>query len=256
MARKVVVANQKGGVGKTATVLNLGAALAELNYRVLLIDLDSQGGLTASLGVDPHTIRPSVYSLLMYDQVPLARVIVHVGGTMALAPASIDLASAEVMLNPNRQAASRLREALNRSRIPFDFILIDTPPSLSVLTANSLVAADELLIPLQCQYLAMRGVRTLLETAVRVKETLNPDLTLLGVLCTMYRAGSLHAQEVVDEVRSVFKQQTFRTVIEDSEALAEAPVARQSVLQYAPHDPAAQAYRALAQEIIHERNPA
>ncbi len=255
MTRRIVIANQKGGVGKTTTVMNLGAALAEQNYRVLLIDLDAQGGLSASLGVDIYAVRRSVYSLLTYDSISLARVIVPVGETLALAPASIDLAAAEMTLGITNAAAMRLRRALDRSRIPFDFVLIDTPPGLGVLTANGLVAAEELLIPVQCQYLAMRGVRALLETVARIQERLNPALHLLGILGTMYRPDSIHAQEVIQEIRSVFPDSTFRSLIYDSPVFAEAPVAVQSVLQYAPNDPAAQAYRALAQEIAHERRP-
>ncbi len=253
MVRKLVVANQKGGVGKSVTVHNLGAALAEQGYRVLLIDLDPQGGLTASLGIDSFSVRRSAYSLLAHDQTSLARVVVHVGGTMALIPASIDLASTEVILGTGRSVVFRLRQALAHSRIPFDFIVIDTPPGLGVLTANGLVAAQELVIPVQCQYLAMRGVRALLGTVARVQRSLNPELRLLGILGTMYRPDSPLAQEVMQEIRAVFPRETFRTVIYESEALAEAPIAGQSILEYAPDDPAARAYRALAQEIVHER---
>ncbi len=254
MARKLVVANPKGGVGKTTTVLNLGAALAELNYRVLLIDLDAQGGLTASLGVDPYRVQHSAYSLLIHDHVSLARVLTHVGGTIALIPASLNLASVELKLGAGREAVFRLRRALDDSHIPFDYVLIDTPPSLGVLTANGLVAASELLIPVQCRYLAMRGVRTLLDTLKRVQQGLNPELELLGILGTMCTAESAHAREVIDEIRAVFPRKTFRAVIADSDALAESPILYQSVLEYAPDDPAAQAYRALAQEIAYERH--
>lgn len=250
MTRKLVVANQKGGVGKTTTVVNLGAALAELGYRVLLIDLDAQGGMSASLGIDPYQVRRSSFTLLTHDNVSLARVMVNVGGTLAVVPASIDLASAEATLGTSRQAVCRLRDALERSRVSFDFIIFDTPPNLGVLTANSLVAANELLIPVQCQYLAMRGVRALLETAARVQRGLNPDLRFLGIVGTMYREGSLHSREVIDEIRAVFPHETFDTVIGEGEELSEAPVAQQSVLEYAPVAPTAEAYRALAQEII------
>ncbi len=250
MARTLVIANQKGGVGKTTTVLNLGAALAEQGRNVLLIDLDPQAGLTASFGIDTHVNRPGSYSFLTGDGVSLGRVLIHVGGTLAVVPASLDLASMEARLGTSREAVTRLRQALTRGLNPFDYTLIDTPPGLGVLTANGLVAADEVIVPVQCQYLAMRGVRTLLETVRHVRATLNPGLKLAGLLGTMYRPESLHANEVLDEIRAVFPQDTFRTVIPDSEALAEAPVAAVSILEYAPGDPAAQAYRALAQEII------
>ncbi len=254
MSRILAIANQKGGVGKTTTVLNLGAALTELGYRVLLVDLDASGSMSIAFGFDPHTIRRSTYTLLMYENVSLARVMTHIGGAMGLIPASIDLATAEVTLGADGQAVFRLRQALARSRIHFDFVLIDTPPNLGIMTANALVAATGLIIPVQCQYLAMHGVRDLLETVYRVQQTLNPNLKLLGVLGTMYRRDSRHSQEVIQEIRYVFPQETFHTVIGDSEMVAEAPVAKQSVLQYAPADPSALAYRALAQEIVHERN--
>ncbi len=250
MTRKLVIANQKGGVGKTTTVLNLGAALAEQGCRVLLVDLDAQGGLTTSLGIDQYAVQRSTFSLLLHDDVSLARLIMHVGGTLAIAPASRELVSAEAKLGIGRDAVLRLRQALQRNRIPFDYILIDTPPNLGVLTANGLLAADEVLIAVQCQYLAMHGVRALLETVAKVRETVHPDLGLTGILGTMYRDASPHSREVIEEVRAVFPRDTFRTVIPESEALAECPVAGLSVLEYAPEDPAAQAYRALAQEIM------
>jgi chromosome partitioning protein len=250
MVRKIVVANQKGGVGKTTTVLNLGAALAEQHKRVLLIDLDPQCGLTASLGIDPYVSRRSVYSLLMYDQVALAQTVIHVGGTLAVVPASRDLTSAEAKMGTSRQAVMRLRQAVQKSRLPFDYIIMDTPPSLGVLTANGLLAAEELIITVQCQYLAMRGVRALLETLKHVQAHLHPALNLTGLVATMYQPESLHAREVVQELRTVFPRRTFQTLVPTSEALAEAPITGQSILAYAPGDPAAQAYRTLAREII------
>lgn len=253
MTRKLVVANQKGGVGKSTTVLNLGMALAELDYSVLLLDLDPQGGLSASVGVDIFNTRLSTYSLLFHEKVSLARLIKPVSRKLGLVPASTDLASAEMLLGTAQDAPFRLRNALGRSRIPFDFMIMDTPPSLGLLTANALAAGNELLIPVQCQYLAMRGVRALLEILPQVQEKINADLRLLGIVGTMYRPNSLHAQEVIEEIRNVFPQETFQTLIHDSDMVAEAPVNAQSVLKYAPDDRAAAAYRDLAQEIVDER---
>lgn len=255
MTRVIVVANHKGGVGKTTTVANLGAALALTGHKVVLIDLDPQGSLTAGLGLDPYTLTRTSYTLLTRENATLASVIrpVNEHASLVLAPSSVDLAAAEFQLSDEAGAPFHLRNALARSRVPADFILIDTPPSLSLLTINGLAAATELLVPVQCQYLAMRGVRGLLESIWLVHEKLNPDLNLLGVLATLYKTGSDHAREVLDELRAVFEHKLFDTVIEDEDAVAEAPVARKSVLTYRPGSEAAAAYQRLAQEVLHAR---
>lgn len=253
MARTLVIANQKGGVGKSTSVLNLGVALAQRGQRVLLIDLDPQAGLTAGFGIDPYGLRRTAYSLLCAPETSLARLLHTVGERLALVPANIDLAVADIRLSAMPDPATRLRDALDRSRIPFDTILIDTPPGLGVLTANGLAAADEVMVPVQCQYLAMRGVRALLDSVERVRQTLNPTLALGGLFGTLYRAESEHAREVMDELRDVFGARVFETVIPYDEAAAEAPLAGQSVLDYAPEGPAALAYRALAEEMVRER---
>jgi chromosome partitioning protein len=251
MTRVIVVANQKGGVGKTTTVANLGAALAETGKKVILIDLDPQGALTAGTGLDPYTLTRTVYTLLVRLNSSLAGVLRPVGPGLWLAPASVDLSAVEYTLADESDRAFRLKHALERSRVPADFILIDTPPNIGLLTVNALVAATELLIPVQCQYLAMRGVRGLLESIWRVHERLNPDLNLLGVLPTMFKKDSEHAREVVAELRAVFEQKVFETVIEDEDAVAKAPVAKQAVLAYQPQSVAATAFRRLAEEINH-----
>lgn len=250
MTRTLVIANQKGGVGKSTSVMNLGVALADRGARVLLVDLDPQGGMTAAFGVDSYDIRRSAFSLLMYSQVSLARVVRPVRSTLALVPASLDLAAAEIQLASVADRAHRLRTVLERSRIPFDYVLIDTPPGLGILTANGLVAADEVLIPVQCQYLAMRGVRALMDTVVRIKNHMNPGLRLNGVFGTMYRPESRHAQEVVDELRGVFGAKMFQTLIHYDDVVAEAPIVGLSVLEYIPRHPIAKGYRGLAEEIV------
>jgi chromosome partitioning protein len=253
MTRTLVIANQKGGVGKSTSVMNLGIALSERGLRVLLVDLDPQGGLTATFGIETYDVRRSTSSLLMYSHVSLARVMRPVRANLALVPASVDLAVAEIQLASAMDRTNRLRSALQQSRIPFDYVLIDTPPSLGVLAANGMVAADEVLVPVQCQYLAMRGVRALIDMVVRVKNNLNPNLRLGGLFGTMYRADSRHAQEVVEELRSVFGAKMFKTLIDYDDVVAEAPVAGLSVLEYVPRHPIAQGYRALAEEIIRGR---
>ena len=253
MTRVIVVANQKGGVGKTTTVANLGAALAELGQQVILMDLDPQGALTAGLGYDPYTLTRTAYTLLMREHASLAGVLRPVNDRLVLVPASVDLASVEYQLGEKTDRAHRLKNALERSRVPADYIVIDTPPNIGLLTVNGLTAAQELLIPVQCQYLSMRGVRGLLESVWLVHERLNPGLNLVGVLATMYRKDSDHAREVVEELRKVFGHKVFRTVIEDEEAVAKAPVTRQSVLAYQPRSAAAAAFRQLAEEIHYGR---
>ncbi len=251
MTRVIVVANQKGGVGKTTTVANLGAALAERGQKVILIDLDPQGALTAGLGFDPYTLTRTAYTLLVRDNASLASVLRPVNEGLALIPSSVDLASVEYQMADRSDRTQRLKTVLEHSRVSVDFILIDTPPNIGLLTVNGLTAATELLIPVQCQYLAMRGVRSLLESVWLVHERLNPKLNLLGVLATMYKKDSGHAQEVVAELRAVFDNKVFEAVIYDEEAVAQAPVARKSVMAYRPDSEAAAAFRRLAEEINH-----
>ncbi len=251
MTKTIVVANQKGGVGKTTTVANLGAALASLERRVLLIDLDPQAALTATFGIDPYNLPRSVYSLLVNETTTLARVLRPAGLTgMAIAPASVDLAAADLQLVNAEGRAFRLRDAINLNHIPFDYIVIDTPPSLGLLTLNGLVAASEVLIPVQCHYLAMRGVRALMETVWRVKRRLNPNLRLLGILATMYDTNGRHSKEVLNEIREVFGPKVFDMVIENDSRFAEAPVAQQALIDYDPLHKGSTAYKNLAEVII------
>lgn len=251
MARTIVIANQKGGVGKTTLVANLGAALADLGQKVILVDLDPQGALTAILGHDPYVLTRTAYTLLTSDAASPASVLRPVLPNLVLVPASVDLAAIDYLLADDPDRALRLKFALGRSRIPADYILIDTPPTMGLLTINALTAAHELLIPVQCQYLAMRGVRSLLEIIWRVHERLNPSLGLLGVVPTMYQPESNHAQEVVSELRAVFEDKVFAPPIPAAEEVAVAPVAHQSVLAYRPGSPAAAAFRTLAETINH-----
>lgn len=251
MGRVIAVANQKGGVGKTTTVANLGAALAELGQRVVLIDLDPQGSLTASLGYDPYSLTRTAHLLLTRERVSFGSVLRTVNERLVLVPASVDLALLDVEVSGQDRHAFRLRAAIEGSRVPADFFIIDTPPNLGLLTANALVAARELVLPVQCTYLAMRGVRGLLESVGRIHIRLNAELALLGVLATLYRPGSEHAFEVLQELRAAFPDTLFSTVIEEDDALAQAPAAAQTVLAYRPDSGAAGAFRRLAEEVLH-----
>ena len=251
MTRVIAVANQKGGVGKTTTVANLGAALSVSGYRVLLIDLDPQAALTATFGIDPYNLPRSMYSVLLKETSSIARVLRPAGrgGNMAIAPSSVDLAAAEVQLVKAERRAHRLQSALDQNKIPFDFILVDTPPSLGLLTLNALVAAKEVFIPVQCHFLAMRGVRALMESIWRVKRRLNPDLRLLGLLPTMYTPETRHSKQVVKELKTVFGSKVFDITINTSVEFAEAPVSQQALVDYRPNHEGSMAYIQLAEVI-------
>lgn len=253
MTRVIVVANQKGGVGKTSTVTNLGAALAERGARVVMLDLDPQAALTAGWDLDPYELTSTTYSLLMRDGVSLADILRPVGEHLWLAPASVDLAAAEYQLTRHRDRTLRLRSRMQAMRSGYDFVLIDTPPSLGLLTVNGLTAADELLIPVECKYLAMRGLRALVETVWLVRDKLNPGLRLLGILPTLHQPTSVHSRQVIEALRSKFGERVLETVIEDDEAVAIAPAARKPVLSFRPDSRAAIGYRKLAEEISRPR---
>ncbi len=251
MARILAIANQKGGVGKTTTALNLGVVLAQCKRRVLMVDLDPQGGLSVFMGLDPYHVPRSSYSLLMYDNMTLSRVLKPVNWGLALVPGSIDLATAAIKIIQEQQPLDRLRRSLRETRLQFDYILIDTPPSLDVMTAISMVAADEVIIPAQCHYLAMLGIRAIKDTMERVRTGMrNPDLRLRGVLPTMYDTEADFSQRVVDEMRVVMPGEVFHAVIPYDVRVLDAPHRGRPVVDDAPTSPAALAYRMLADEIM------
>ncbi|MCW5877794.1 MAG: ParA family protein [Anaerolineales bacterium] len=251
MARIYTLVNQKGGVGKTTTTINLGAYLADLGQRVLLVDLDPQANATSCLGVDKQTVKSGTYEALTGLK-PAAESILHNKQfKLSLLPSSPALAGAEVELVNALARETQLKKALTGLQDRYDYILIDCPPSLGLLTLNGMVAAqDGLIIPVQCEYLALEGLGMLLETIERVRKALYPGLKVRGVLLTMFDNRTNLSQEVVDEVRRHFPQQTFDAIIPRSVRLAEAPSHGMPILAYFPHSPGGEAHRALAEELL------
>jgi chromosome partitioning protein len=247
MARVIAFANQKGGVAKTTTTLNLGVALRELGHRVLLIDLDPQGNLTMSQGMNPDAIERSMFDVLVH-RVPISDVIHTV--EVDIAVASIDLAGAELALSALIGRERALEKALVEVRDKYDFILIDTPPSLGLLTINAFVAAESVIVPVQCEYLSLRGLVQLENTLAMVRENLNPKVRVEGIVPTMYDRRTLHAREAIEILEEHFGDLVYSTRIRKTIRYAEAPVKGSSVLRYEPSGPAAQAYRDLAKEVL------
>lgn len=250
MTNVIAIANQKGGVGKTTSVINLGVCLAQMQKKVLVVDMDPQGTLSAGLGVTADQLDQTLYTAMMNPDVPVNRIIRPVKAYLDLLPANNDLAAAEIELIPELRRELTLRRILEPLDSWYDYILIDCPPNLSLLTVNALCASDGVIIPLQCEYFAMRVVKLLLDSINRTKARLNPDLELLGILATMYSTGTVHAREVLEELRSVFKDKVFDVVIYKSIRFAEASVANQSIVEYSGQHKGAQAYRKLAEIIV------
>jgi chromosome partitioning protein len=250
MARVYALTNQKGGVGKTTTAINLGAYLAASGRKTLVLDADPQANATSSLGIDKYALTRSIYDVLI-GGMPMEQVITltkRLG--LDLVPSSPVLAGAEVELVSMKGRETRLRQALDPLRERYDFILIDSPPSLGLLTVNALSAADGVIIPVQCEYLALEGLTQLLRTIELVRANLNPRLTIRGLLLTMYDTRTNLSRQVMDEVRSHFDNLVFRTIVPRSVRLSEAPSYGETILSYAPTSQGALAYQALTTELL------
>jgi chromosome partitioning protein len=247
----VAVVNQKGGVGKTTSTINLGAALAEQGSRVLLVDFDPQGALSVGLGLNPNEIEVSVYDLLLDRTVGLSDVVTpsKVPG-LDLVPSNIDLSAAEVVLVSEVAREQLLKRCLEPAQAVYDYILIDCPPSLGLLTVNALTAANSVVIPLECEYFALRGMALLMDTVGKVQERLNPSLQVMGIVATMLEARTIHGREVLSRVGEKFGDKLFKTVIHKTIKFSEGSVAGVPILSYAPSSNGAQEYRDLAREVM------
>lgn len=249
LPRIFAVANQKGGVGKTTTAVNLGAALAEGGYRVLVVDLDPQGNATTGLGVNARNLEHSVYDALLHD-VPIDDIVEATSlRNLFVVPATIDLAGAEIELVPVFSRELRLRKTLEPVRDEFDYVLIDCPPSLGLLTVNGLAAADEVVVPIQCEYYALEGVGHLMRNVNLVRSNLNSGLEVTTIIMTMYDARTKLAEQVVKEVRRHFGDRVCRNIVPRTVRLSEAPSFGQPIIVFDPSSRGAVAYRELAKEV-------
>ena len=250
-ARVVALCNQKGGVGKTTSTINLGAALTEHGRRVLLVDFDPQGALSVGLGIQPHQLDRTIYDVLMESSVSLDDVLLktNVPG-LDLVPSNIDLSAAEVQLVNEVAREQTLARALTPALPDYDLVLIDCQPSLGLLTVNALTAADGVIIPLECEFFSLRGVALLIDTVEKVRERLNPRLHIEGILATMYDSRTVHGREVFARVVEAFGDTVFDTVITRTVRFPETTVAGEPITTWAPSSSGAQQYRALAKEVL------
>lgn len=253
MGKVIAIANQKGGVGKTTTAVNLSACLGKQGKKTLLIDIDPQGNTTSGLGVDPRAVESSVYDCIIND-VPMNEVIIKTEfDGLWICPSNIDLAGAELELVMKDNREYVLKNSIEKIKNDFDFIFIDCPPSLGLITLNSFSAADSVLVPIQCEYYALEGLSQLTNTIKMVKKRLNPELSLEGVLMTMFDARTNLSIQVVDEVKKFFKEKVYATIIPRNVRLSEAPSFGQPIIEYDKHSKGAECYTDLAEEVI-ERN--
>ena len=251
MAHVLAFANQKGGVAKTTSTLNLGVALTELGKRVLAVDMDPQGNLTISQGIDPENLEKSLFDVLVH-RLPIEDVIVH--SELDVATSTIDLAGAEMALSSQIGRERALEKALKPIQERYDYILIDTPPSLGLLTINALAASDGVIVPVQCEYLSLRGLLQLERTLEMIRENINPRVKIQGILATLFDARTLHGREAIEILKENFGPLVFKTVVRKTIKFAEAPVQGSSVLKYDPRGKGAEAYRSLAREVLNGKS--
>ncbi len=251
MAHVLAFANQKGGVAKTTSTVNLGAALREHDLRVLAVDMDPQGNLTMSQGIDTEELEKSMYDVLVH-RTPIDEVIYE--RELDVAASTIDLAGAEMALATMIGRERALQRALDAVRDRYDYILIDTPPSLGLLTINALTASEGVIVPVQCEYLSLRGLLQLEKTLEMIRENLNPDVRIKGILPTLFDARTTHGKESIEVLRENFGDLVFDTVVRKTIKFAEAPVTGESVLKYDPKGRGAESYRALAREVLNGRS--
>jgi len=247
----IAMCNQKGGVGKTTTTISLGAALAELGRRVLLVDFDPQGSLTVGLGINAHDLEQSIYDALIDRQVSIKDLIMHTAvDNLDLVPSNIDLSAAEMQLVTEVGREQVLTRVLKQARSDYDVILIDCQPSLGLLTVNALTAAQGVIIPLECEYFALRGVALLKDTIERVQERTNDELKIIGLLGTMFDSRTLHDKEVLATLVQGWGDLVFHTVIRRTVKFSDATVAGEPITEYASGSPGAESYRQLAREVL------
>lgn len=250
MVRIISVANQKGGVGKTTTTVNLGASLAYLGKKVLLVDIDAQGNATSGVGIRKPDVKEDIYDILV-NEVDIKETILPTSReNLFIVPATLQLAGAEIELTSMMARESRLKLALNEIKDDYDYILIDCPPSLGHLTINAFTASDSILIPVQCEYYALEGLSQLLNTVRLVQKHFNPDLAIEGVLLTMFDARTNLGAEVVEEVRRYFQEKVYEAVIPRNVRLSEAPSHGLSIIDYDIRSKGAEVYQALAKEVL------
>ena len=250
MARIISVANQKGGVGKTTTTVNLGASLAFVGKKVLLVDIDAQGNATSGVGIRKPDVEQDIYDVLVNETPIVEAILPSSRENLDIVPATIQLAGAEIELTSMMARESRLKSALNEIKEQYDYIFIDCPPSLGHLTINAFTASDSILIPVQCEYYALEGLSQLLNTVRLVQKHFNPELEIEGVLLTMYDARTNLGAEVVEEVRRYFQEKVYETIIPRNIRLSEAPSHGLSIIDYGPRSKGAEVYQTLAKEVL------